>query len=319
MTRFGYTLSSEEHPPKDLVRHAVVAEERNFDFVAISDHYHPWTTSQGHSPFVWSVLGAIAASTDRIRVGVGVTCPTVRIHPAVIAQAAATTSLLMDDRFFLGLGTGEALNEHILGHHWPPPEVRAAMLLEAIDVIRQLWTGDTVDVHGEFYDVENARLFDPPTNPIPLVLSAFGKHSATTIARAGDGYWGTSPDPEVLQAYSDAGGTGPRYAQLTVCWAADDDTARRTVHRQWPNGALPGQLAQELPTWTHIEQAASVLSVEQTTEDIPCGPGPDAFVEQVRTYLDAGYDRLYFHQVGPDQQGFFDFWTEELEPALSQL
>lgn len=280
------------------------------------DHYHPWIREQGHSPFVWSLLGAVAQATTTVRVGIGVTCPTIRIHPAVIAQAAATTSLLFDGRFFLGLGSGEALNEHILGDKWPVPEVRRAMLVEAIEVMNDLWTGETVDHHGEYYTVENARLFDPPAEPIPLILSAFGSDSAEYLASVAGGYWGTSPDPGLVQKFVDAGGSGPRYAELTVCWAASTDEARDTVHAHWPNAALPGQLAQELPTWTHYEQATSVLSVDQSSEHIPCGPELEPFLEQVDAYLDAGYDHLHFHQVGDDQDGFFTFWSEELQPSL---
>ena len=190
MTTYGYTLSSEEHAPEDLVANAARAEELGFDFVSISDHYHPWTQSQGHSGFVWSVLGAIAARSETIRVGVGVTCPIVRVHPAVLAQATATTARLFDGRFFWGVGTGEALNEHILGHRWPSADVRLAMLEEAIAVIRELWTGETVDHRGDFYEVENARLFDPPRHDIPVIVSGFGPKAADLAARIGDGYWG---------------------------------------------------------------------------------------------------------------------------------
>ena len=178
MTTYGYTLSSEEHAPSTLVDLARRAEAVGFDFLTVSDHYHPWVQAQGHSPFVWSLLGAVSAVTDRVRVGVGVTCPTMRIHPAIVAQAAATSSLLLEGRFFLGVGTGEALNEHIIGRHWPVPEVRRTMLAEAIDVMRRLWTGETVDHHGEHYIVENARLFDPPEEQIPVVVSAFGTDAA---------------------------------------------------------------------------------------------------------------------------------------------
>lgn len=319
MIDFGYTLSSEEHPPNRLVAHAAAAERMGFDFVSISDHYHPWVTAQGHSPFVWSVLGAVAASTERIEVGVGVTCPTTRIHPAVVAHAAATTSLMFEGRFFFGLGTGEALNEHVLGHRWPPPETRIAMLAESIEVMRALWTGETVDHRGDFYTVENARLFDLPSEPIPLILSAFGSDTAEAMASLADGYWGTSPDGDLVQAYTSSGGTGPTYAQLTVCWDSDADRARSTVAERWPNGAVPGQLPQDLPTWTHVEQAASVLSVDQMVEGVALGPDVSDYVAQVESYLDAGYDHLYFHQVGEDQDGFFRFWQDELAPALQHL
>lgn len=319
MVAFGYTLSSEEHAPATLLRNAQRAEEAGFDFVSVSDHYHPWVQAQGHSPFVWSVLGAIAASTSTLRVGVGVTCPTIRIHPAVIAQATATTALLFEGRFFFGVGSGEALNEHVLGHRWPRPEVRLAMLEEAVAVIRALWRGDTVDHHGEFYEVDNARLFDPPDEAPPIVVSGFGPEAVRLAARIGDGYWGHSPDRDPVDEYAQAGGTGPRFAQLNVCWAEDETVARKTVHEVWPNGGIPGQLAQDLPTWTHFEQASELVTEAVATESVPCGPDVQPVVESVRQYLDAGYDHLYFHQIGPDQEGFLRFWTDELQPALAPI
>jgi G6PDH family F420-dependent oxidoreductase len=316
MTSFGYTLSSEEHPPARLVTLARQAEDAGFDFVSISDHYHPWITAQGHSPFVWSVLGSVAAVTKQLRVGVGVTCPTVRIHPAVIAHAAATTALLFEGRFFFGVGTGEALNEHILGHRWPPADVRRAMLEEAVEIIRALWTGDTVDHRGAFYEVENARLFDPPSEPPPIIVSGFGDEAVRLAARIGDGYWGHAPDREVIDLYHQDGGTGPRYAQLNVCWAEDITTARKTVHKIWPNGGISGQLSQDLPTWTHFEQAAELVREDDAAASVPCGPAVEGVLDSVRQFVAAGYDHLYFHQIGPDQDGFFRFWTEELQPAL---
>jgi G6PDH family F420-dependent oxidoreductase len=319
VTRFGYTLSSEEHAPRDLVDNARRAEEAGFDFVSISDHFHPWVEAQGHSPFVWSVLGAIAASTERIDVGVGVSCPTTRIHPAIIAQAAATTSLLLRDRFFLGVGTGEALNEHVLGDRWPRPEVRRAMLREAVEVIRLLWSGETIDHQGAHYEVENARLFDPPEQAPPIIVSGFGDAAIELAAEIGDGYWGHRPERETIDAYVSAGGTGPRYAQLNLCWAEDEATARETAHRVWPNAAIPGQLSQDLPTWTHFEQAAELVSADAATSSVPCGPDVEPLLESVRTYRDAGYDHLYFHQIGPDQRGFLDFWTRTLRPALADI
>jgi G6PDH family F420-dependent oxidoreductase len=316
---FGYTLSSEEHPPSTLVANAEKAEEAGFDFASISDHYHPWVSAQGHSPFVWSVLGAIAARTSRLRVGIGVTCPIMRIHPAIIAQASATTSLLFEDRFFLGLGSGEALNEHILGHRWPPPEIRLDMLEESIDVIRALWTGDTVDHHGTHYDVENAKLFDPPDSPPPLLVSGFGKKSVELAARVADGYWGTAPVADSVERYREAGGTGPCYAQVDVCWAPDVESAKKTVHTIWPNGGVSGQVLQDLPTWTHFEEVTSLVTEDDAAKSAACGPDVEPFVESARKYVDAGYDHLYFHQMGPDQDGFMRFWSEELRPAVSEL
>jgi len=319
MTAFGFTLSSEEHSPSDLVRWAERAEAVGFEFVSMSDHFHPWTSAQGHSPFVWSVLGAVSRATEQIEVGIGVTCPIMRIHPAVLAHATATLSLLLDGRFVWGVGTGEALNEHIVGEHWPPPATRLEMLEEAIGVVRDLWTGDTVDHHGRFFTVENARIFDAPRRPIPVIVSGFGPASAALAGRIGDGYWGTAPDKELLETFTASGGHGPRYAQLTLCWADDEESARKTVHEIWPTGGLSGQLSQDLPTWTHFEQATEPLTTEQVTASTPCGPDivPD-LLATVHKYEDAGYDHVYFHQVGPDQDGFLRFWEQELRPALAQ-
>ncbi len=262
MTKLGYTLSSEEHGPTDLVTNAQRAEALGFDFVSISDHFHPWVSEQGHSPFVWAVLGAIAQATDRIEVGTGVTCPIVRLHPAIVAHAVATTSLLFDGRFFLGVGTGEALNEHVLGHRWPPAPVRLQMLEEAVAILRAMFDGETFDHRGDFYEVENAKLFDAPDAPVPIIVSGFGPEAAELAGRIGDGYWGHSPDPELMQAFEKAGGDGPRYAQLNLCWAPSVEEARETVHRVWPNTGVPGQLVQDLPTVTHFEAAAELVTEE---------------------------------------------------------
>jgi coenzyme F420-dependent glucose-6-phosphate dehydrogenase len=317
VTAFGYTLSSEEHDPATIVANAARAEELGFDFVSMSDHFHPWIGEQGHSPFVWAVMGAIAERTTRVEVGIGVTCPIIRVHPAIVAHAAATTSLLLEGRFFLGVGTGEALNEHILGDRWPDPEVRRAMLTEAVGVMRDLWTGATVDHRGTFYEVENARLFDPPTTPIPVIMSGFGDEATKVAGTIGDGYWGHAPDRDAITMYTQAGGQGPKYAQLNLCWADDEQAARKTMHRVWPNTAIPGQLSQDLPTWTHFEQASELVTEDDATSSTPCGPDLlDDLLQSIEKYLDAGYDHLYFHQVGSDQAGFFDFWKRELEPAL---
>jgi coenzyme F420-dependent glucose-6-phosphate dehydrogenase len=319
MTSFGYTLSSEEHEPKDLVQNAQRAEELGFDFASISDHYHPWVSAQGHSPFVWSVLGGIAATTERLEVGVGVTCPIIRIHPAIIAHATATTARLFDGRFVFGIGTGEALNEHVTGARWPRPDVRREMLQEAVEIIRRLWTGETVDHRGRYYEVENAKLFDPPDQPPPVVVSGFGERAVKLAAEIGDGFWGHSPEAEIVQQYERAGGTGPRYAQVNLCWAQDEAAARKTVYEIWPNGGVTGQLSQDLPTWTHFEQATEMVTEDDAVKSVPCGPEVEPVLESVRQFLDAGYDHIYFHQIGPDQQGFFRFWSDELQPALAGL
>jgi G6PDH family F420-dependent oxidoreductase len=317
MTTWGLTLSSEEHRPRELVDLAVRAEAGGFEFVSISDHFHPWVSAQGNSPFVWSVIGGIAATTDRIRVGTGVTCPILRIHPAIVAHAVATSTAMLGDRFFFGIGTGENLNEHVLGQRWPNIETRQQMMVEALEVMRQLWTGDSVDFAGTYYTVDNARLYTLPDAPPPVIVSAFGTSSAEVAADIGDGLWCTSPDADVVQTFEKCGGTGPRYAQISLCWAEDEKQAARTVKDIWPNSGIPGQLAQDLPTPTHFEQVAELVTEEALAEKLPCGPDPGRVVEAVRSYEQAGYDHLYFHQIGPDQDGFLRFWRDELAPALS--
>jgi G6PDH family F420-dependent oxidoreductase len=317
MTTWGYTLSSEEHPPAELVRLAQDAEGRGFGFLTISDHFHPWIDEQGHSPFVWSVLGAVAQVTRSVRVGTGVTCPILRTHPAIIGHAAATTAELFEGRFFLGVGTGEALNEHILGQRWPTIETRQEMLSEALDVMRQLWTGSTVDHHGAHYTVENARLYDPPSDPIQVVVSAFGPKAAEVAAEHGDGIWMTGPQDDVLEAFEKAGGTGPRIGQLTLCWSKTEAEGVETARRIWPNTAVPGQLAQDLPTPQHFEQATELVRDEDIASAVPCGPDPEPVLEQLKSFEKAGLDHVHLHQIGPDQKGFLQFWEKELQPALS--
>jgi coenzyme F420-dependent glucose-6-phosphate dehydrogenase len=316
MTTWGYTLSSEEHRPADLVRHAGLAERAGFEFLSISDHFHPWIDEQGHSPFDWAVLGGVAQATSTVRVGTGVTCPILRIHPAIVAQAAATTALLFEGRFFLGVGTGEALNEHVLGQRWPSTEVRQEMLAEALHVMRELWKGDTVDLHGTHYTVENARLYDVPDDPIPIVVSAFGTKAAELAARDGDGIWMTSPRDDVLRAFRHANGTGPRIGQYTLCWAPTEAEGVATARRVWPNTGLPGQLAQDLPTPSHFQQATSLVTEELIAEQVACGPDADRVLEELRSYEGKGLDHIHLHQIGPDQEGFLAFWENELRPKL---
>jgi coenzyme F420-dependent glucose-6-phosphate dehydrogenase len=317
MPEFGYAMSSEEHRPNDLVRHARHAEDAGFTFALISDHFHPWVDSQGHSPFVWSVLGGIAQNTTKLRIGTGVTCPTIRIHPAIIAQAAATVAAMMPGRFFLGVGTGENLNEHILGDRWPTHDVRLAMMEEAIAVIRLLWEGGVKSHHGDYFTVENARLYTLPEEPTPIMVAASGPQAAEAAGRTGDGLISTAPDEKVVQAFKKGGGSGkPRYGQLTVCWARDEAEARRTALKIWPNAGLPGELSQELPMPAHFEQAAQLVTEEKIAEQVVCGPDPERHLKQIRAYLDAGFDHVYIHQVGPDQEGFLAFYAEQILPKL---
>ena len=317
MDELGYALSCEEHRPADLIAYARRAEECGFGFALISDHYHPWVDRQGHSPFVWTVLGGIAQATQRLKVGTGVTCPTVRIHPAIVAQAAATTADLFGGRFFLGVGTGENLNEHILGDRWPEVDVRIDMLEEAVEVIRQLWKGELTSHHGRYYTVENARIYTLPETLPPIHVTAAGEKAATSAGRIGDGFISTAPQPETLQAFERAGGKGkPRYGQLTVCWGDDESQARRTAVEWWPNMAVPGQLAQELPLPSHFDSAAKLVREEDIADMIPIGPDPERHLAKLREYFDAGYDHVYVHQIGPDQEGFFRFYEREVMPKL---
>lgn len=313
---WGYALSSEEHRPADMVRYAKQAEERGFSFLGVSDHFHPWTDSQGQSPFVWAVLGGIATVTERIQVGTGVTCPLIRTHPAVIAQAAATTAAMMPGRFFLGVGTGEALNEHILGDRWPPADVRLEMLEEAIAVMRLLWQGGTKSHEGKHYRVENARIYTLPDAAPPVVVAASGEKAARLAGRVGEGLMSTAPEAEVIKTFEQAGGSGPKYGQITVCWAEDTDTAKKRAYEIWPNAAISGQLSQDLPTPAHFAQAAEMVDADDVAERVVCGPDPGPHIEMIERYRDAGFDHVYFHQVGPDQDGFFRFYADEVLPKL---
>ena len=317
MTELGYTLSGEEHGPLDLVRNAGLAEAAGFDFAVVSDHFHPWTDSQGHSPFVWAVIGGIAATTSRIRLGTGVTCPTMRMHPAIVAHAAATAAAMMPGRFWLGVGSGENLNEHILGDRWPNAAVRLEMLEEAVEVMRSLWEGGFKNHRGRYFTVANARIYSLPEKPPPVMVAAAGSKAASLAGRIGDGLIGVAPDSEVVEAFEKAGGAGkPRLGQLHVCWAPDEAEARRTAHRIWPNGAIKGELGQELPLPRHFEQAAELVGEDDVAKAVVCGPDPERHRAAVRAYIDAGYDHVWIHQVGPDQEGFLEFYRTEILPGL---
>jgi coenzyme F420-dependent glucose-6-phosphate dehydrogenase len=320
MVSVGYKLSSEEHGPSALVEYARLAEETGFSFALISDHYHPWTDQQGQSPFVWAVIGSIAQVTERLELGTAVTCPTVRIHPAIIAQAAATAAALMPGRFFLGVGTGEALNEHILGDRWPPTHIRREMLMEAVAVIRLLWEGSLTNHRGEYYEVHNARIYSLPKKLPPILLATGGPQAAELAGSIGDGLIGTSPDTKLFKAFDKAGGKGkPRYGELTVCWAKTESEARRTAHQWWPTAALPSALAWELPLPSHFEAAAELVDEEAVAKDVVCGPDPERHLEAIRKYARAGYDHVCVHQVGPDQQGFMKFYAREVLPKIRAL
>jgi len=317
MVRFGYFLSSEEHPGSELVKAAALAEEAGFEGLWISDHFHPWLDEQGESPFVWTVLGAIAASTSKVPVTTAVTCPIMRIHPAVIAQAAATTAELFGrGRFRLGLGSGEALNEHILGDHWPIPEVRLSMLAEAIDLIRELWTGEMVDHDGEHYVVENARIYTRPELAPEILVSGFGPKAIEVAARVADGFITTTPSGDDIAAYRKHDGKGMTQAGVKVCWHEDKQQAVKIAHQTWRNSFVPGQLAQELATPTLFEQASQLVTEEMVADKVTCGADIDEHVATIQEYVDAGFDEVYISQMGPDQEGMIRFYEREVLPRL---
>ena len=315
--KLGYHLSSEEHGPNALVRHARRAEEVGFDFAFVSDHFHPWIARQGESPFVWSVVGAVGAVTRRLELATAVTCPTIRLHPAVVAQAAATAAAMMPGRFALGLGTGEALNEHVTGRTWPSPRIRLEMLDEAIHVIRLLWSGGMQSHRGRYYTVDRARLFTLPETPPPILVAAAAPQSIRLAARAGDGLIGVTADADSMHRFQEAGGAGkPRYAKVTVCWARTEAAARRTALEWWPNAAVPGRIAAELATPGLLADAASAVDEAAVAEHVVCGPDPERHVEALRAFARAGFDHLCIHQVGPDQERFLDFCGNEILPRL---
>ena len=313
--KIGYFLSSQEWGPRDLVAQAVKAQEAGFEGLWISDHYHPWNDEQGHSPFVWSTIGAVAQATDGMKVTTAVTCPTIRIHPGIVAQAAATSAVLLDGNFCLGLGSGEALNEHIFGDHWPEADERLEMLEEAVEVIRTLWKGGVQSHRGRHYRLEHARVYDLPETSPPIVISGFGPKAIELAARIGDGYCTVGPDAESVEQFRSQSNNGT-FVQggVKVCWDEDERRARETVYRLWPNEALPGELAQILPTPAHFEQARELVTEEMVADEVPCGPDVERHVETIKAYEDAGFDELYINQIGPEQDAFFDAYRERVLP-----
>jgi G6PDH family F420-dependent oxidoreductase len=319
MTAIGYTLSSEENGARELVAQAARAEQAGFEFAVISDHFHPWVDRQGESPFVWGVLGALAEATDSLPLATGVTCPTTRIHPAIVAHAAATAASLLPGRFSLGVGSGENLNEHILGDPWPSVAVRQERLAEAIDVIRLLWEGGLKSHRGEHFTVENARIYSLPDEPPPILVAVGGPQSADLAAERGEGLFGTSPIAETVERFrAGGGGDKPAYGQVHVCWAASEEEARRTALEWWPNGPVGGNQITELPLPSHFESAAELVGEEEIADSVVCGPDPERHLAAIAEYEEAGYDHVYVHQVGPDQDGFFEFYEREVLPRLGR-
>lgn len=317
MTEYGYFLATEEFTPEELLNQARQAEQAGFTALAISDHYHPWIGEQGQSPFVWSVIGALSQVCS-LPVTTFVTCPTVRMHPAVQAQAAASSAVLNGAGFRFGLGSGEALNEHILGDAWPETSVRLEMLEEAVQVIRDLLTGEEISHYGKHYTVTNARLYTVPEEPVPLYISGFGPRAAQAAARVGDGFVTMGPQEQLVEQFRKGGGGGkPVLGGVKVCWDSDRDRAVKTMHRVWPNLHLPGELASQLPNPAHFEQASRLVTEEMVADGSVCGDDVGEHVEQLAAFARAGFDEVYVGQVGPDQRAFFDAYRSEVLPELA--
>ena len=312
--RIGYFLSTEEYSPAELVGQARAAEEAGFTSLWISDHFHPWNNEQGNSPLVWSVIGAISQVCD-LPVTTAVTCPTTRVHPAVVAQAAGTCAEMLDGGFVLGVGTGEALNETILGGAWPSLDVRLEMLEEAVDLIRELWTGKVVTRRGRYYSVDHARIYNVPETPPEIFVSAFGPKALDAAARIGDGYIGTAPDADLVEQFKKASGGKPAQAGAKVAYAPTKDEGWEHAHRLWPNAGLPGELAQVLPTPEHFEQATELVTMDSTRESVVAGADPDDHLALVEEYADARYDVLHVANMGPHWADMIDFWGRYVLPA----
>jgi len=313
MTELGFALSSEDHPPNELVRQAALAERSGFTFCLISDHYHPWVDAQGHSPFVWSTLGGIAQATEKIRVGTGVTCPLIRQHPALVAQAAATVAAMMPGRFFLGVGTGENLNEHVLGDRWPLPDERLEMLEEAVDVMRLLWQGGEQTHRGKHYTVDHARVYTLPDEPIKVYVAASKPNAAELAQKIGDGLISTAPDEDVVSAF---GNGKPRIGMMHCAYDVDAKKGLERATKEWPNLALQGPLGQELATPSDFEEAAAMVDVDDVAESTPHGPDPKPYLDMIGKYADAGFTHVYIHQIGDNQDEFAEFAARELMPRL---
>lgn len=319
MLDVGYTLMGEQRAPKDLVRDAVLAEQAGFDFMVASDHYFPWLEVQGHSPYTWSVLGAVAQATERIPFMTYVTCPIIRYHPVVVAQKAATLALLSDGRFSLGVGAGEQLNEHVVGQEWPPVDLRHEMLREAIEIIRELWGGGYVTYRGTHFDAVSAKLYDLPDSPVRIGVAGSGPSSCRIAADLGDFFIGTEPKPELREQYTAAGGTGELVGQFPVCYGPDAGAARDLLHEQFRWGTLGWKVQAELPGPAGFAAAAQYVRPDDMGDAGAWGPDVDPYVETFRSFAEAGYSRIALVQVGPEQERFCDWFASTLKPALAQV
>ncbi|WP_435154889.1 TIGR03557 family F420-dependent LLM class oxidoreductase [Amycolatopsis sacchari] len=322
--RFGYTLMTEQAGPKELVRHARAAEECGFAFEVSSDHYFPWLDEQGHAPYAWSVLGAVSQVTERVELLSFVTCPTVRYHPAVVAQKAATVSLLSDNRFILGLGAGENLNEHVVGRGWPPANVRHEMLSEAVEIIGELFDGGYVNFSGQHFRVDSAKLWDLPDRRTPIAVAVSGQQSVERFAPVADAMITTEPNGELVKAWDHERAqvredSTRKFAQLPVSFGTDREAAERRAHEQfrWFSGGW--KVNAELPGTAAFAGATQYVTQADVAQSIPCGADVDAIVEAVKPFAEAGFTDLALVQIGGDQQDpFFEFAKSDLLPALEK-
>jgi G6PDH family F420-dependent oxidoreductase len=316
MVKLGYKLMSEEHGPTDLVRNAKRAEAAGFEFAAISDHFFPWLEEQGHAPLAWSVLGALANATERLGLMTAVTCPTMRYHPAVIAQGAATVALLSENRFTLGLGAGERLNEHVIGAGWPGRGERHERLSEATDIIQGLLAGDLTNYRGHHFRLDHARLYDRPERKPAVVIAAGGVEAARLAGRKGDGLIVTEPRADLIEAFVASGGSGPRYAEVALCYAEREEDAKRTAHHYFRWSVTGWPVMAELPDTEGFAAASRHVTPDTVAQLVSCGPSPDRHLRAIDRFVRAGYDHIILVQVGPQQDAFIDFFEHDLAPAL---
>jgi G6PDH family F420-dependent oxidoreductase len=316
--QIGYKIATEAFDPKQVVEQTRLAEQAGFDFVELSDHYHPWLESQGHSGFTWSMLGSMASVTSRIGLATGVTCPSFRYHPAIIAQAAATVQILSDNRFTLGVGSGERLNEHIVGD-FPGIRKRHERFREALEIIRLLWEGGYQSYDGIYFELDDARVFDLP-DQLPLIaVASSGSASATIAAELGDGLFATEPKSSIVEAYEQAGGEGPKYAEVPMAWAPDEDSAIKAVLETSRWAVTGWKVMAELPNPVNFEAASATVRPEDVTKQFAVGPDVERYVQHVQQYVDAGFDHIVLQNAGPDPEGFIDFFTRQLADRVRSL
>jgi len=320
MVQLGYTLMTEQSDPKSLVRWAVAAEQAGWDFQVSSDHYFPWLDSMGHAPNAWVTLGAVAQATERVELMTYVTCPTMRYHPAVVAQQAATLDLLSDGRFTLGLGAGENLNEHVVGRGWPPANVRHEMFAEAVEIIRALFDGGYVNYAGQHFRVDSAKLWDIGDPPPRIGIAVSGEQSCRIAGQYADAMIAVEPEASLGEQFDAFGGKGkPRVGQLPISFDRDKDAAVERAHDQFRWFAGGWKVNAELPGTAAFAAASQFVGKDDVAEQIPCGDDPQAVKDAVQEFVDAGFTHVALVQIGGEHQEEFLQWSEkELLPALRE-